>query len=87
MLVSKRVYYRNLLLALLVIGVLIFTSAPVANKYLFHLKYVDDVCKYGFVCETIIAITVLLTKIIRHKGLKNYICMNGLRSSILYKYL
>ena len=82
MLVSKRVYYRNLLLALLVIGVLIFTSAPVANKYLFHLKYVDDVCKYGFVCETIIAITVLLTKIIKHKGLKNYICMNGLRSSI-----
>ena len=38
MITSKRKYYCNYFIAMLVVGVLIFLSAPIANKYLFHIK-------------------------------------------------
>lgn len=58
MIISKRKYYCNYFIAMFVVGVLIFMSAPIANKYLFHLPVLNDICRYALITEAMIIITV-----------------------------
>lgn len=73
MTISKRKYYCNFMLAMLVIGVLIFSCAPIANKYLWHLSIVDKICRYALISMVMITIMVLAIVLIKNKGIKNYI--------------
>ena len=43
MLISKRKYYRNFYLLMIVAGLLIFISGSVANKYLFNIDMIDKI--------------------------------------------
>ena len=71
--VSKERYYRNFLIAMLVVGVLIFTSAPVANKYLFRIDLINTICKCALISEGIVIVLVITIILIKNRGLKNYI--------------
>ena len=73
MIISKRKYYCNYFIAMSVVGVLIFLSAPIANKYLFHIKLINDICKYAIIAEVIIIIAVIVINILKNKGIKKYI--------------
>ena len=82
MIFSKRKYYCNYFIAMSVVGVLIFLSAPIANKYLFHIKLINDICKYAILAEVIIIIAVIIINILKNKGIKNYISNRQLLSYI-----
>ena len=82
MIISKRKYYCNFLLCMLVVGVLLFMSAPVANKYLFHISIVNDICRYAIIMEGIIIVAVITIILIKNRGLKNFISNRILLSHI-----
>lgn len=82
MIISKRKYYCNYFIAMLVVGVLIFLSAPIANKYLFHIKLINDICRYAIITEVIIIVTVNIINILKNRGIKNYISNRQLLSYI-----
>lgn len=82
MIISKRKYYCNYFLCMMVVGVLIFMSAPIANKYLWHIKIINDVCRYAIIMEAIIIITVIIISLIKNGGIKNFINVMHIRSAI-----
>ena len=82
MIISKRKYYCNFLLCMLVVGVLLFMSAPIANKYLFHISIVNDICRYAIIMEGIIIVAVITIILIKNRGLKNFISNRILLSHI-----
>lgn len=73
MIVSKRKYYCDFLLAVMVIGVLIFLCAPIANQYLWHIDLVTVICRYAIIGEITIIMIILIATLIKNKGIKNYI--------------
>lgn len=82
MIISKRKYYCNYFIAMSVVGVLIFLSAPIANKYLFNIKLINDICKYAILAEVIIIIAVIVINILKNRGIKNFISNRILLSHI-----
>ncbi len=82
MIISKRKYYCNYFLCMMVVGVLIFMSAPIANKYLWHIKIINDVCKYAIIMEAVIIITVIIISLLKNGGIKNFINVMHIRSAI-----
>ena len=58
MVISKRKYYCDFILAMAVVGVLIFIGAPIANHYLFHYKTIDVICRYALFGELTIITAV-----------------------------
>lgn len=80
--ISKRKYYCNFLIALWVIGLLIFISGPIANKYLFHLDIVNTICRYGIITLIVIACAVFIFMILANKGIKNLISKYEILHSI-----
>lgn len=82
MLISKRKYYRNFYLLMIVAGLLIFISGSVANKYLFHIDMIDKICRYAILLEIAIIGMVIVITLLKHKGIKNYISDMQLLNSI-----
>lgn len=82
MIISKRKYYCNYFLCMMVVGVLIFISAPIANKYLWHIRIINDVCRYSIIMEAIIIITVIIISLLKNGGIKNFINVMHIRSAI-----
>ena len=82
MIISKRKYYCNYFLCMMVVGVLIFMSAPIANKYLWHIRIINDVCRYAIIMEAIIIITVIMISLLKNGGIKNFINVIRIRSAI-----
>lgn len=82
MIISKRKYYCNYFVAMFVVGVLIFMSAPIANKYLFHLPILNDLCRYAVIMEVIIIIAVIMITILKNNGIKNSINIIRIRHAI-----
>lgn len=70
MIISRRRYYRNFLLAMMVMGVFIFMGAPIANKYLWHIDFITVICRYAIIGEMIIIISALIITLIKNKGIK-----------------
>lgn len=46
MLISKRKYYRNFYIAMMVVGPLLFISGSIANNYMLHINVIGKICKY-----------------------------------------
>lgn len=82
MIISKRKYYCNYFLCMMVVGVLIFMSAPIANKYLWHIKIINDVCIYAIITEAVTIITVIIISLLKNGGIKNFINVMHIRSAI-----
>lgn len=57
----------------MVVGLLIFLSGPIANKYLFHIGVIDKICHYGILLEIIIVLFITIFLLLKNKGIKNYI--------------
>ena len=83
MLISKRKYYRNFCLFIIVAGLLIFISGSVANKYLLHIDMIDKICRYAILLEIAIIGMVIVIILLKHKGIKSYIsaCIKLFRCS------
>jgi len=67
---------------MMVVGVLIFMSAPIANKYLWHIRIINDVCIYAIITEAVTIITVIIISLLKNGGLKNFINVMHIRSTI-----
>ena len=73
MIISKRKYYCNLIIAMAVIGAFIFIGVPVANRYLFHIDVINSICVYALIGEGAIIALVIAVTLIKNRGLKRYI--------------
>ena len=73
MIISKRKYYCNLFIAIVVIGAFIFMGVPVANRYLFHIDVINSICVYALIGEGAIIALVIAVTLIKNRGLKRYI--------------
>ena len=78
MIISKRKYYCDFIIALMFVGVLIFIGTPIVNKYFLHKEIINEVCLYAITVEIIILIIVIIFILIRYKGLKNFIVYHKL---------
>ncbi|MBO4241821.1 MAG: hypothetical protein J5883_00895, partial [Clostridiales bacterium] len=57
-------------------------SAPIANKYLFHINLINDVCRYAIIAESLIIVAVIIINLLKNKGIRNYISNRQLLSYI-----
>ena len=73
MVISKRKYYCNFLLAMTVISALIFIGALVANECFYHFDIVNKICKFALIGEIVIIALVWFIVLLKNKGLKQYI--------------
>ena len=64
------------------VGLLIFISGPIANKYLFHIDMVDKICRGGIITLIMIACTTIVIMLLANKGIKNMICKYEVLRSI-----
>ena len=72
MLISKRKYYRNFYIAMMVVSLLLFISGLIANIYLFHINVIGKICKYALICEAIIIAVVIAVILLKYGGIKKY---------------
>lgn len=70
-LISKRKYFLNFLLAVVVISVLIFIGALIANSYFYKLDIVSKICSCALIGESAILFVALTVILIKNKGIKN----------------
>ena len=82
MIISKRQYYCNCLLAVSVISVFIFVSTLIANHYSLNMQIIDIICLYALIGEAFIITAVFLIAVIANRGIKNYVSKLFLRNSI-----
>ena len=67
---------------MMVVGLLIFISGPIADQYLFHVGIVSKICHYALLCEIAIIAVIVAVNLIANKGIKNWISNVVLRKSI-----
>jgi hypothetical protein len=67
---------------MVVVGVLIFVGAPIANKYLWHIPLVNKICRYGIMVEVIIFVIVMVIILLKNRGIKNCVSRFVLLESI-----
>ena len=80
--VSKRKYFNDFLLAMMVVGVLIAVSTLIANYYVIHIEAVSLIIEdAALLTATVLFISLVIT-IIANKGLIGYINKRILLSSI-----
>lgn len=72
MLISKRKYYRNFYIAMMVVSLLLFISGLIANNYLFHINVIGKICKYALIGEAVIIAMVIAVILLKYGGIKKY---------------
>lgn len=82
MIVSRRQYFTDLLLAMIVVGGLIFVSTLIANYYVIHLEAVDILIEGLAISAITIASLIFVLTVISSGGLSGYINRRALRASI-----
>lgn len=82
MLISKRRYYCDCTIGMLFVGVLIFMSAPIFNKLLWHITIIDSICRHAILTEMILVLTVIGIIITVNKGFRRTLCKWQLLSCI-----
>ena len=70
---TRRQYYRNVLVALYITGVLITVGAPVINHMFYHIDLVDVISIYALIIESIIAGLLITIPIVKNKGFRRLI--------------
>ena len=73
MIISKRRYFLRYVITMLVLGTVIVMAVPIANVFLFHFPYINDVCRRILICEAIIVVIALALLIVFSGGIKNLI--------------
>ena len=82
MLISKRKYYRNFYIAMMVVSLLLFISGLIANNYLFHINVIDEICKYALIGEAVIIAMVIAVILLKYGGIKKYMAYALLLESV-----
>ena len=72
MLISKRKYYRNFYIAMMVVSLLLFISGLIANNYLFHINVIGKICKYALIGEAVVIAMVIAVILLKYSGIKKY---------------
>lgn len=73
MIISKRRYFLRYYITMMVLGTVILLAVPIANNYLYHIPFVNEVCRRILIYEAIILTLIILAVIIVNGGIKNYI--------------
>ncbi|WP_294242122.1 hypothetical protein [Pseudobutyrivibrio sp.] len=80
--VSKRKYFNDFLLAMMVVGVLLAVSTLIANYYVIHIEAVSLITEGAALLTATVLFLALVITIIANKGLIGYINKRILLSSI-----
>lgn len=87
MIISKRKYYCNFLLTMMVTSVLIFIGALIANQYYYHIDIIDKISRYALLIEAIMIFTVIVISIIKYRSLykwyEHYKLLSSIESNLL----
>lgn len=72
MLISKRKYYRNFYIAMMVVSLLLFISGLIANNYLFYINVIGKICKDALIGEAVVIAMVIAVILLKYGGIKKY---------------
>lgn len=73
MVISKRKYYRNFLLTMLITGVVLLFAASVVDKYVIHTYVVGRICRKMLVMIILAICACVIMTLLRNRGIKNYV--------------
>lgn len=73
MVISKRKYYRNFLLTMLITGVVLLFAASVVDKYVIHTYVVGRICRKMLVMIILAICTCVIMTLLKNRGIKNYV--------------
>lgn len=73
MVISKRKYYRNFLLTMLITGVVLLFAASVVDKYVIHTYVVGRICRKMLVMIILAICACVIMTLLKNRGIKNYV--------------
>ena len=73
MIISKRRYFLRYYITMLVIGTVLIMAVPIANNFIFHFQYVNDVCKKIIMYEATVIVLVITFAVIINGGIKRFV--------------
>lgn len=73
MVISKRKYYRNFLLTMLITGVVLLFAASVVDKYVIHTYVVGGICRKMLVMIILAICACVIMTLLKNRGIKNYV--------------
>lgn len=73
MVISKRKYYRNFLLTMLITGVVLLFAASVVDKYVLHTYVVGRICRKMLVMIILAICACVIMTLLKNRGIKNYV--------------
>lgn len=73
MVISKRKYYRNFLLTMLITGVVLLFAASVVDKYVIHTYVVGRICRKMLVMNILAICACVIMTLLKNRGIKNYV--------------
>lgn len=73
MVISKRKYYRNFLLTMLITGVVLLFAASVVDKYVIHTYVVGRICRKMLVMIILAICACVIMALLKNRGIKNYV--------------
>lgn len=82
MVISKRKYYRNFLLTMLITGVVLLFAASVVDKYVIHTYVVGRICRKMLVMIILAICACVIMTLLKNRGIKNYVSKRILIKSI-----
>ena len=82
MVISKRKYYRNFLLTMLITGVVLLFAASVVDKYVLHTYVVGRICRKMLVMIILAICACVIMTLLKNRGIKNYVSKRILIKSI-----
>ena len=82
MVISKRKYYRNFLLTMLITGVVLLFAASVVDKYVIHTYVVGRICRKMLVMIILALCACVIMTLLKNRGIKNYVSKRILIKSI-----
>ena len=82
MVISKRKYYRNFLLTMLITGVVLLFAASVVDKYVIHTYVVGRICRKMLVMIILAICACVIMTLLKNRGIKNYVSKHILIKNI-----
>lgn len=73
MVISKRKYYRNFLLTMLITGVVLLFAASVVDKNVIHTYVVGRICRKMLVMIILAICACVIMTLLKNRGIKNYV--------------
>ncbi len=73
MIISRRKYYCEYFLTMMIVGVLLIVSALMINSYFYHNDLINRIILYAIITEIFLITTVITILIVKYKSVRNLV--------------